>query len=87
MNTLQIRVDDKLKRDADSLFKDLGMDTATAVRVFLVKALDTGGFPFPIKQRRASDDLAKAVSDTRSRKNLNGPYATATEAVNAMLED
>ena len=87
MSTLQIRIDDTLKKEADNLFEDLGLDTATAVRVFLKKALDTGGFPFPIKQRRVSDDLAKAISDTRSRQNLNGPYATAGEAVKAMLED
>ena len=76
-----------LKKDADNLFGELGMDTATAVRVFIKKALDTGGFPFPIRQRRVLDDLAKAVSDTRSRRNLHGPYSTASDAMKAMLED
>jgi len=52
MSTLQIRVDNTLKADADALFGELGMDTATAVRVFIKKALETGGFPFHVGRRR-----------------------------------
>lgn len=29
-STIQVRVDDELKRKSDSLFKDLGTDTTTA---------------------------------------------------------
>ena len=33
-NTIQIRVDDDLKKKSDSLFRDLGTDTTTAIRMF-----------------------------------------------------
>lgn len=34
-NTLiQVRVEDTLKKDADALFSDLGLDTSTAIRIF-----------------------------------------------------
>jgi hypothetical protein len=29
----------------------------------------------------------EAITDTRKRRNLHGPYKTAEEAVTAMLED
>ena len=35
MATLQLRVDDSLKAKADALFSSLGLDTSTAVRIFL----------------------------------------------------
>ena len=35
-STIQVRVDDDIKTKADVLFKDLGMDTTTAIRIFLV---------------------------------------------------
>ena len=38
-STIQIRVDDDLKKRSDELFKDLGTDTTTAIRIFLTQAL------------------------------------------------
>lgn len=49
-STIQIRVDDDLKAKSDSLFKDLGTDTTTAIRIFLTQAVANDGFPFEIKR-------------------------------------
>ena len=49
-STIQIRVDDDLKTKSDALFKDLGTDTTTAIRMFLTQALAVNGFPFEIKR-------------------------------------
>ena len=49
-STIQIRVDDELKQKSDSLFKELGTDTTSAVRMFLTQAVATGGFPFEIRR-------------------------------------
>lgn len=42
-STIQIRVDDELKSKSDKLFKDLGTDTTTAIRMFLTQALAVNG--------------------------------------------
>ncbi|WP_230398478.1 type II toxin-antitoxin system RelB/DinJ family antitoxin [Novisyntrophococcus fermenticellae] len=49
-STIQIRVDDDLKAKSDSLFKDLGTDTTSAIRMFLTQAVANNGFPFEIKR-------------------------------------
>ena len=87
MATIQIRVDDNIKTAADSLFNNLGLDTSTAVRMFLSAAIEKDGIPFAIKRRKPNADLLEAIQDTRNRRNLHGPYKTAEEAVSAMLED
>ena len=87
MATLQIRIDDHLKKDSDALFSSLGLDTPTAVRMFLTAAQAYRGFPFPINQRPLSSETAAALEDARLGKNLHGPYATAEDAMKAMLED
>ena len=46
--TIQVRVDDHLKDSADVLFASLGLDTSTAVRMFLVAAMAAGGIPFMV---------------------------------------
>jgi DNA-damage-inducible protein J len=46
--TIQVRVDDQLKDSVDKLFSSLGLDTSTAVRMFLVATMEAGGIPFAI---------------------------------------
>ena len=87
MATLQIRVDDELKQNADSLFISLGLDTTTAIRIFLNAALEYEGIPFKVSHRQPNAELLEAIEDARLRRNLHGPYKTAEEAVEAMLED
>ncbi|MCI5873840.1 MAG: type II toxin-antitoxin system RelB/DinJ family antitoxin [Clostridiales bacterium] len=53
-STIQVRVDDELKAKSDELFKDLGTDTTTAIRMFLTQALAVNGFPFEIKRASAT---------------------------------
>ena len=87
MATLQIRIDDSLKQKSDSLFSGLGLDTPTAVRIFLTVAQEYQGFPFPIQHKPLSAETIEALEDARSHRNLHGPYTTADEAVAAMLKD
>ena len=49
-STIQIRVDDELKKKSDDLFHDLGTDTTSAIRMFLTQAVATNGFPFELKK-------------------------------------
>lgn len=53
-STIQIRVDDDLKSKSDQLFKDLGTDTTSAIRMFLTQAVAYNGFPFEIKRTSVS---------------------------------
>jgi len=87
MATLQIRIDDTLKKDADSLFASLGLDTTTAVRIFLNAAVENAGIPFSVQHRALPASLQEAVNDTRHHQNLYGPFDTAEEAVASMLEE
>ena len=87
MATLQVHIDDNLKTDSDTLFSSLGLDTPTAVRMFLTAAQEYNGFPFPINRRPISAESSEALEDARLHRNLNGPYNTAEEAMKAMLED
>ena len=42
-STIQVRVDDELKTKSEELFRDLGTDTTTAIRMFLTQALAVKG--------------------------------------------
>jgi hypothetical protein len=57
-STIQIRVEDESKIKPDALFKDLGIDTTTAIRIFLTQAIAANGFPFEIKRQVESNPYA-----------------------------
>jgi DNA-damage-inducible protein J len=41
-------VDNELKKTAGILFADLGLDTPSAIRLFLKQAIAQNGIPFPL---------------------------------------
>ena len=83
--TIQIRVDDYLKKTADNLFASLGLDTSTAIRMFLAISIENGGIPFEVKL--PNDSLKKAMNDVLNRRNLSEPYVNVNDAIQSMLED
>lgn len=87
MANLQVRVNDELKMQADHLFDSLGLDTSTAIRIFLTAAVENNGLPFNVRHKPLSEAMQQAVFESRNRVNLNGPYDTAAQAVAAMLEE
>jgi len=64
---VQVRVDDAVKTGADELFQSLGMDTATAVRLFLVQSLQAGGLPFSVtRQPQYNAKTEAAIAEARA---------------------
>ena len=87
MATFQMTLDDGFKAKVDELFKNLGMDTETAVRYLFHVALERKELPFSIKHPTIPDDLMEAIRDVREHRNLYGPFDTVEEAMKSMLED
>ena len=88
MATIQVRIDDNMKAEADSLFSSLGFDTSTAVRMFIAAAIENNGIPFAIKrtrEKRPNEDLREAMEDIRLKRNLHGPYKTVDDAMQALM--
>lgn len=52
MSEITIKIDDKLKNEADKLFNDLGLDFNTAINIFLRTSINTQSIPFKIKKTK-----------------------------------
>ncbi|MCC8061595.1 MAG: type II toxin-antitoxin system RelB/DinJ family antitoxin [Clostridiales bacterium] len=70
-STIQIRVDDDLKKKSDRLFKDLGTDTTSAIRIFLTQAVAANGFPFEIRRNPVDMNLYAAMSEEEMLERLS----------------
>ena len=80
MATINIRVDEKLKKDAEQVFEELGLSTTTAMTIFLKAVVRNGGIPFsleiPNKETlKAFEEVDKISSGKINRKR----YASSTE--------
>ncbi len=94
-STIQIRVEDDLKLKADALFKDLGTDTTTAIRMFLTQAVMRNGIPFDIKRtteittspyRPVTENELSAMLDISRLHANQGKYRDATDVIKDMRE-
>ena len=100
MATIQVRVNDTLKAAADGLFAGMGLDTSTAVRMFLTAAVETRSLPFEVKLRKGAVELFDGhgsyiceYGHVHDYSKLNpddflgetvGPFLSAEEAIKSM---
>ena len=73
---VQTRVDAALKRDADAFFESIGMDTTTAIRIFLKQTLIQHKIPFEILQDDSfySEKNMKALERSKAQME-NGQHS------------
>ena len=62
--TVRARVDDSLKFDAETIFKEIGLTTSQAINIFLKKIVSEHGIPFELKV--PSDRLKIAMDEAKS---------------------
>ena len=68
---LNVRVDEELKRKAEYIFNELGMNLSTAMNLFLRCAVRYGGIPFDLRitsKLRSIDDMSEAEFNNRMEK-------------------
>ena len=65
---VQARVDEKLKKKADMFFEQVGMDTATAIRMFLINTTTHRELPFKVKvaEPEYKPEFVKMVLDAEA---------------------
>ncbi|MDO4284325.1 MAG: type II toxin-antitoxin system RelB/DinJ family antitoxin [Eubacteriales bacterium] len=91
-STIQIRVDDELKEKSDQLFRDLGTDTTSAIRMFLTQAVANNGVPFEIKRTIRNpyvvmpEEELFAKLEKSKRAAERGNYKSADAVVSKMRE-
>mgnify|MGYP000308796720 CR=1 FL=1 len=86
---LQVRVEDTLKDEAAKIFDNLGIDTSTAVRMFLKRAVMENGIPFRMTLPKATynaDRGYRALMEIGQASEKNGLSEMSLEEINAEIE-
>jgi DNA-damage-inducible protein J len=80
-----IRLDGKVKEEAERLFADLGMTLSGAVNIFLHQALIVRGLPFEVKQERPNKTTLAAMEE--AIRIANDPNTKRFSTVDELMED
>ena len=76
---VNIRMDEDLKKLADQLFAELGMNMTTAINIYVRQAVNRGGIPFDIIRKDAFYSDYNQTILKRSIDQLNAGRGTARE--------
>lgn len=80
---INVRVDENLKKEADQLFSDLGLNMSTAITMFLRSAINNDGIPFELKRKEPNAETIAAMEDVKLGRNVSKTF----DSVEALMED
>jgi DNA-damage-inducible protein J len=91
MTTLiNVNVDTKIKEDATSILKGLGLNMSTAINMFLTQVVKRNGIPFEIVNPTPSKEMIEALAEVEDM--INNPekyprYSNREDLKKALLSD
>jgi DNA-damage-inducible protein J len=84
MANINIRVDNGLKKQAESIFSELGLSMSTATTVFYKQVVRYGGIPFEL---RANDPFYSAENQARLQKTIDNYYSGKSKPIIKTMEE
>ncbi len=76
-----IRMDADLKRDAEDLFRDLGLTLSGAINVFVRQAVREQALPFRLERLQPNDETRRALDEVMRGENLSRPFHSVEELI------
>ncbi len=87
--TIQIRVDEKMKKEASKAFKGMGLDISSGVKLFLHQVVKSQSIPFPIRTVNGFtvEQERQMIKETQEALRKGKSYRTAEEMFDDILKD
>lgn len=79
-SSINVRVDENLKKDAEKLLSELGLNLTSAINIYLRKMVQTQSIPFTIGRYNAETEAAmREADDILSGRVYAKSYSSAKE--------
>jgi DNA-damage-inducible protein J len=82
-SNINIRVDSKVKEEAEVLFNKIGMNMSTAMNIFLRQSIRYGGIPFEIRLNEVNEVTRSVIEDVENNRKLSRSFDNLKE----LMED
>ena len=80
--SMSIRLDSEVKKQAQQVFSNLGMDMTTAINIFLRQAIQYQGLPFDVRLDE-SRKLVEVLADLDQNRNMSQSFVSVSD----LMED
>ncbi|MFI3164405.1 MAG: type II toxin-antitoxin system RelB/DinJ family antitoxin [Bacillota bacterium] len=84
---INIRIDEDLKRDFDSLCSDIGMNMTTAFCIFAKTAVREQCIPFELKTGAPNAETIKALENVLRKQNLSKGFTSVKDLMEDLYAD
>ena len=84
--TVNVRVDESVKRNVEILFDSMGMNISTAVNMFFRQCLMENALPFQPRAKQP-DSLRAILSDAQEQAKVNGTSEMTLEEINEIIAE
>ncbi len=84
--SMNIRMDGEIKKQAQELFAEFGLDMTTAINMFLRQAIREHGIPFDLKISRPNSDTLAAIKEVELMKG-NPSIGKKYDDVDTMMKE
>ena len=78
-DVLHVRVEPRVKKQAEKTLNDLGLSITEAINVFLNQVILNDGIPFEIKKPRFNKETEQVIDDVKNGKNLSKTFYSVDE--------
>lgn len=88
MANLTMRIDDELKKQAEELFNELGMNMTTAFTIFAKQAVREQRIPFEIAREIPNQETIEAIKEVERMKKdptIGKSYTDVDEMIKELL--
>ena len=89
MANINIRIDSKVKKDAEKVFYSLGLTPTTAITLFYHQVIRTSSIPFELKTESPNEDTLEALKELEELEKLddkNNTFSSIEELMEDLLE-
>ena len=87
-SVVQVRIDEKLKKEVSKVYENLGLDLSSAVRMFFKRSVQVGGIPLYVSNEK-SYDFNSALSNIIQARNdsvKNGTDSITLDEINSEIK-
>jgi DNA-damage-inducible protein J len=84
MANINIRVDDGLKKQAESIFSELGLSMSAATTIFYKQVVRYGGIPFDL---RVNDPFYSTENQARLQKTIDNYSSGKSKPIIKTMEE
>lgn len=85
--SMTIRLDSSVKKQAQKIYSELGIDMTTAINVFLRQSIRSKGFPFDVNLETPNRKTVMAMEETERGENMHGPFYSVEELMDSLNAD